>query len=337
MPGGTASRLERRDKGSTERYLIVAAMFLFSAVSYGRVAPQESNALLVLASIMSYFLAIYLYYGVARLALANQSTLLWTSGVLAVATGYLLGGTSELWLLLTGWGMILFGGVLTGRLTASGRPAGRIYLIAIFAVGVFAVVQLAPFWSFLMDKVRSVTASLLEDGRQSLLASGYGEDAIKGGLEDTQKMMNLLVRLVPALTVLAAIAQFSIGYFLFAYRLDRAHYPEGTLSPFVRWKMPFWVTPVLMIVILTRLLGPTSVHIVADNLIAFLCVFYCVTGLSLIESYLTKFHFSKLMKALFYIMLVFTQLIGFFAAALLGFIDSFADWRKIHQLSIAKE
>ncbi len=333
----TVTHPNRAGAGNIEQYLIVAAMFLFSFVSFGRFAPEQGTATLLLTSTLSYFLAIYLYYGVARLALANRNSLLWISGVLAVVTGYLLGGSSELWLLLTGWGMILFGGALSGRLTASGRRAGNVYLIAMIVVTLFAIMQLAPFWSFLMDRAKEVTASMINEWQKSLLASGSGANTVKELLDDAQRMVNLLIRLVPSMVVLAAVMQFSLGYLLFAYRLNPAQHPAGTLSSFRRWKVPFWVMPVLMVVILGRLFGPASVQLAADNCIAFLCVYYCISGLSLIEFYLTRYHFSRLMKVLFYIMLVFTQLIGFFAAALLGFIDSFADWRKIHQLSIVKE
>jgi hypothetical protein len=337
MTDVTVSHPRRAGAGNVEQYLIVGAMFLFSIVSFGRFSSEQGSVLLALASIVSYFLAIYLYYGVARLALTHRNNLLWISGVLAVVAGYLLGGSSELWPLLTGWGMILFGGALSGRLIASGRKSGNVYLIAMIVVALFAILQLAPFWSFLMDRVREVTTGLLQEGQKSMIASGEGAKAVKGLVEDTQRMINVLIRLVPSMTVLAAVMQFSLGYLLFAYRLDPAVHPAGTLASFRRWKVPFWVMPALMVVILGRMFGPDNVKLAADNCIAFFCVFYCVCGLSLIEYYLSKYHFSRLMKVLFYIMLVFTQLIGFFAAALLGFVDSFADWRKIHRLSIVKE
>ncbi len=58
-------------------------------------------------------------------------------------------------------------------------------------------------------------------------------------------------------------------------------------------------------------------------------IFYCLTGLALMEFLLRRLQLSRLMKILFYLFLFISQFVGFFAAALLGLIDSFADWRKV--------
>ena len=111
----------------------------------------------------------------------------------------------------------------------------------------------------------------------------------------------------------------------------------NTISPFVLWKMPFAVMVVLIVAILMRLLGSETLKLTADNIVAFLALFYSITGLALIEFYLRKFNFSTALKIIFYIVFFMSQFIGLFVAAFLGFVDSFVDWRKVQQLSLEKK
>ncbi|MFQ6008511.1 MAG: DUF2232 domain-containing protein, partial [Candidatus Zixiibacteriota bacterium] len=99
--------------------------------------------------------------------------------------------------------------------------------------------------------------------------------------------------------------------------------------PFIYWKVPFGLTLPLIITILMRLLGGEQLKIIADNVLVILSVYYCIAGLAFMEYHLRKLHLSRLMKVLFYILLFLTQLAGFFIAVLIGFIDSYADWRQI--------
>jgi uncharacterized protein YybS (DUF2232 family) len=81
-------------------------------------------------------------------------------------------------------------------------------------------------------------------------------------------------------------------------------------------------------VVSLRLLGGESAKLVADNCILLLSITYAVGGLALMEFYMKRLGLSLLFRILFYIFLTLTWLIGFLVSAVLGFIDSFADWRR---------
>jgi uncharacterized protein YybS (DUF2232 family) len=83
------------------------------------------------------------------------------------------------------------------------------------------------------------------------------------------------------------------------------------------------------------LVGGETIQLVADNVLAILAVYYSIAGLTLIEYYMNKLSLPPLLRISFYLMLFVTQFFSFLAAAalfvtliLLGFVDSFADWRS---------
>jgi uncharacterized protein YybS (DUF2232 family) len=65
----------------------------------------------------------------------------------------------------------------------------------------------------------------------------------------------------------------------------------------------------------------------ADNCLIILALFYCVTGLALIEHAFRRMGLPKGMRFAAYLLLFLLQVAGFFMTALLGFVDSFVDWR----------
>ncbi|NOY89195.1 MAG: DUF2232 domain-containing protein [FCB group bacterium] len=320
-----------------EIYFIVPIMFIYTFLMYGKIDNNTGTLIIALMSTLTYFLAIYLFYGIAYMAYSKHTYLLWGSGVAAFVVGYLMTGLSEIWTLLMSWSMILFAGAIIGRLTLTGKSYQKIYLIGLLAVSVFSLGLFSPIWHDLLITATQKSTEMINEVRQSLQAMGYSADAIRESTDSTIKMFHALIRLIPALMILSVVVQFSLGFIIFIYRINKNNLQTQKLAPFIHWKIPFGVTPLLMVAILLRIFGSATYALVADNVIAFLAFFYAITGLALMEFYLEKFNFSKFMRVLFYVMFFFTQLIGLFVAALIGFIDSFADWRKSQPLNLAKE
>ena len=83
-----------------------------------------------------------------------------------------------------------------------------------------------------------------------------------------------------------------------------------------------------------RLLGGESMKIVADNLLIGVGVIYLIMGMALIESFMRRTHFGWVGRLFVYVALFLAQIIGLLVVALLGFIDSYVDWRARPQRSI---
>jgi uncharacterized protein YybS (DUF2232 family) len=231
--------------------------------------------------------------------------------------------------------MILFGGVITGRMMADDKPVGRVYTLAGLAVAAFFTAQFSSLWGPLMAKMTEDLPAILTRMETLYGSLGVGVEAAQDALAQSEKMFRAMTRVFPALTVMGAIAQFSLGFLAFSYVMGRRYPLKRLWIPFSNWRAPFAVTPLLAVAIVTRLVGNETLQLVADNVLAILAVYYSIAGLALIEYYMNKLSLSPLLRISFYLMLFVTQFWSFLAAAalfgtliLLGFVDGFADWRK---------
>lgn len=313
--------------------MIVAAMFFFSIVSFSKPAGFNPGTIFGLG-LVTYFVTVYLFRGIARLAYNRETYLLWTGLVLAIATGYVLAGLTNTWHLLCAWSMLAIAGVITGRLNSKGFNQMKIYAIGAVVVALFGVLQYMELWPDLITVATQNVTEVTDEMLQSLPELGYTEEQTGESIETLRQGMMIFIRLMPAFMVTGLLLQFSIGYIWFLKNLDRQEGFMRRLSPYLDWKMPFWLAPILIVVIISRLFGGEVTRLIADNVLAGLSVYYCVTGLAVVEFFLKRSKFSGWMKVLFYILLFLTQLIGYFAAVLIGFIDSFTDWRKVEARAV---
>ena len=137
------------------------------------------------------------------------------------------------------------------------------------------------------------------------------------------------VRLAPASTIISGIVQLSLGLLWLIWRMGQAEPARGEVRRFTFWKVPFALTPVTGIAVLARLLGNEQIQLIADNALLVLAIFYSVCGLALMEFILHRFKVSLFVRILFYLLLFLTQVAGLLVMVLLGFVDSFLDWRKV--------
>lgn len=328
---------ENKKNSNLMSYSIALAMIIFTLLSFGVINDNTDLGIVMFLNILLYFLVIFLYFGIALLAYNHRNNLLWSAGIAAFVIGYLFSGMNNLWQLLTGWSMILFASAIVGRLTFKKTTQLKVYIISMAAVMFFAISLYSPLWSAFMELAGDWSLTFFEDNRQALIAMGYSASEVAESISNIKKVTATVIYLIPSLTVMGAVMQFSIGYVAFLYYLDKKHPEQKRLAPFTHWKVPFAVIPVLLTALVIRFVGSDFVTQIADNVIAIIALYYSITGLSLIEFYIQKFRISRILKIIFYISLFFTQFVGFFAAALLGFIDCFANWRKVKQLGFEKE
>lgn len=285
----------------------------------------------------TYLLSLYLYFGIARLVYLEQNYLLLTAVVASIAIVSVGSGVARMVPGLIACGTVLVAGTAVGRLTRVGVPQQKVYLAGLLIVAVFAVWQFQPLWKPIMTEAPYFVDEQLEKQVAAAVSMGYGADALRSSAESARNLMAGVIRLIPVMTVLSAVMTFTLGYLIFGFVVGNETYNRIRVAPFAHWKMPLWLMPVFMAVIVTRLLGSGTLVLAADNIIAFMAFYYAITGLALAEFFMRKFHFTRFMRVMLYIMLLFTHLYGMILTALLGFIDSYADWRKIQQLSLARQ
>ena len=233
--------------------------------------------------------------------------------------------------------MILFTGTIVGRLTLKRTDQKKVFFASVITIIVFALAKFYPQLINYVEASNEFVKSLIADIEVYLATGNYSTSESAQVMDSARKVFHMMGRVMPALIVLNVIMQFAFGYLVFIYVTGRYELKQQLIAPFKYWKMPYMAMLFLLVAIPMRIFGVEPFIIIADNIIAFLTVFYSVTGLALIEFYLRAFKLSRLMRILFYLMIFFSQMIGLLAAALLGFIDSFTNWRNAGLLSFSKE
>ncbi len=287
---------------------------------FGFAAEQTVTAATLAQATVAYVAAVFAYHAVMRLTFEEKFRTLGASVAVAAIVAMGATGADSLWLIALTLGVVVVSGLICGRLAKRGWRFDRAYIVGLLAALVFFAVQYAPYWPELMANAREAANTALQ--QFGAASAGSSED-----LGNVPRVFNAVVRLTPAFTIMSGALQFSLGFLLFAFVVSRKYPWVGTI-PFTRWQAPFAATPLLAGLILLRFFGTETLVLVADNALFCLSLYYCVAGLAVIEYHLDKLMLGGLMKTFFYILLFFTGLIGFAAAALLGFADSFFEWRK---------
>ncbi len=327
-PATGSTEVRRPSPEYARRYVIVAAMMLFSPLAYSGVGTRLGDGVTLLVNTAVFFLCMYVYYGIAILAYHKRTYLLLGAALAAVIVTCLAVSQVSLRVLLTGWGMLLLAGIASGRMTRSGFPATFAYGAGAVAVIALFAAQSWPMWSEFLNSAPEFSQTVGEQTRQFLIGLGYSNSAVEENVHQMLRFFDLMLHFFPSLSIMAALLQFSVGYLAFVNRVSRCDPSRHCVVPFTLWKVPFGLTPVLLAIVLVRLLSPEQLRMMADNALLILAVYYSIAGLALVEYFLKRLRVSRLMKAFVYLLLFLTQLVGFLAVALVGFADSFADWRK---------
>ncbi len=277
----------------------------------------------------AYLLAIYLFYGIARLAYQSRYVWLTIGAVGGTAAGVIAAPDGELWFALAGWFAVLITAIVAGKLLEARRKLFSVFVVGTILLTVLTFIAWLPTWQEVHSVGAKVGDEMVSEFEQSLTGQGYSPEQVEQ-LRDTYRLLvRLSVRLAPASTIISGIVQFSLGLLWLIWRMGQAEPARGEVRRFTFWKVPFALTPVTGIAVLARLLGNEQIQLIADNALLVLAIFYSVCGLALMEFILHRFKVSLFVRILFYLLLFLTQVAGLLVMVLLGFVDSFLDWRKV--------
>jgi hypothetical protein len=320
--------------GWSYRLGVPIALVAFAALMFGGVDRQPGSAGALLWSVAVYALTVYLYFGLSALVFAGQWP--YVIGGLAIALGLSVGSATDesLWIWTTTWLMMIGATVTTGYLVRTGRPFSTVFAVGALIVIGFSLLQVAPIYPALAESIRGWSDGWLEDVRSQLLASGTTTEMVEEYVNAFRKVLNLLVRLLPCGFVMGAAMQYGLGYAWFSRKVIAPSGQSAVVPAFMTWKAPFVLAIPVLIGSALRLFGGESIELIADNLLAALAIVYAITGMALVEHFLRGVRIGVLGRTLVYVMLFFTQVLGFLIVAMLGFIDSYFDWRGRAQRAI---
>lgn len=300
-------------------------MLLFSAAKYANL--QSSFPVILFAQAVGYLLAIFLYYGIARLIFGGHNTPIWIGFVGAVVLGYLLTGRNEVWKLMCEWSMLFGASVTVGALARRRASSGMFYGAGLAVIVAFSLLWIVPQWGDLSRAMQLVAERAVDDLRRSGVASVLGASGAEYE-ESVREFMNLMSRFLPALIGMGAVTQYSIGTLMFERQYAVATNRCSLIDSFTHWRLPRTVTVALLIALGLRFVTHGTAQMATDNVLAAASPFYCAVGLGLFEYYLQLFRFHWALKLIFYLALIPTGITGYFVMVLFGLITSLYDWRK---------
>lgn len=303
-------------------------MVVYCLLMYGRPLSSAFGFFALLGGATAYALSMYLHYAVAYESWLSHNRLLWLLAATAFVVGYVSSGYASLWIILTSWCSIVVAAFLAGRMTAGERTPLAAYAAGVSAVVVFITLQYMPLWPQIMSNATAAADTAVAEMKTLIGTFGVNADVHPEDFERTRRVFRAFIRLVPASTVLGALVPYTVGYLLFVRAVDKRDSSRQRSAPFVRWRIPFAVTPVLVLAMIMRLLGGEALTLIADNVLFCLSVFYSVAGLALIEFYLQRLRIPPVLRILVYVGLFLAHVVSYFLTIVVGFIDSFADWRK---------
>jgi hypothetical protein len=316
------------------RYGVPAALVLYSLLAFWLSGFQQTVGTAILLTVGVYVTTIFLYAGVPSLVFWSQRKTLAAGIVAAVGMSVLWIGQSSPWIWISTWLMLLGSTIVTGYLAGAGHRFSKVYAAGLLIVLVTSLVRFLPLYPEVAEMARNSVDGIMGDVRMQLTVGGYAPDLIDEYVGAFRTVLNAMIRLMPCGFVLGALMQYSLGYIWFSHRTVATSGKPAVVPSFATWRAPFELAVAVVVASAMRILGNDAVKLVADNLLVGLGVVYAITGMALIESFLRKVHVGWLGRVFVYIALFLAQIVGLLVVALLGFIDSYVDWRARAQRSV---
>jgi hypothetical protein len=318
----------------TSGWLAAATLVVYPLLKYGVAFRVPLSVLTLLAVVAAYVLVIYLIRSISGAVYYGGLWPILAAGAVALVAGWMVCHPSQRFMMVCEMVMITGTGAVVGTRVRAGDSGSRVYLYGTLVVIAGGIAMYAAQWGQLMAIFASAGKEAVDSVTQNLTAFGYHPEAAKAYAGQMNSIVEVMARLVPSATIINMVAQFSIGFVWFLSRGVSAERSAVLLAPLTRWRVPFGLIALVIAAALGRLLGGELVVLIADNLFLGLSVCYCVGGLALAAHVLIRLNLPLVVRVLFYIAMLLTGVIGYMLIVLLGFVDSFADWRKLSSQSI---
>lgn len=313
---------------------VPVALVLFALLMFGLAGSRQMMGVNLLVTAGVYLLTVFLYAGIPALVFTAQWKYLAVGIVGAIGLSLSWMGQNSQWIWITTWIMLFGAAIMTGTLARAGKSAGVVFSAGALIVLVMSFAQFVPIYSEMSELARGSVEGILGDVRVQLAVGGYAPEQVDEYVNAFRQLLNTLIRLMPCGFILGATMQYALGFVWFSHRVVAPAGRRAVVPSFATWKAPFGLAVVVVIGSLLRILGNEPMKLVADNLLVGAGVIYVIVGMSLIESFLRKVHVGWLGRLFVYVALFLAQIVGLLVVALLGFIDSYVDWRARAQRSV---
>lgn len=251
-------------------------------------------------------------------------------GVLAIAFMLLLIFAAEELAFIYGVFAVMAGLLLT----LLGRIRALEYLVGSVAIAMLSVTAGLSYyffgsWAAMFQDLRSGLAQQIESAVQMQEKMGLPQDSVTMLKEQAPQIVDMMIRLLPALLLLsfAFVVLINILYL-------RRRFPERRGDwfslPFLReWKAPEpLVWGLIACGFVVFLYGSGLLGAVALNLLLVLGACYFAQGLAVIAYFFNKNNVPRFLRGLTYVLIIFQQIFTLLVVGL-GLFDLWGDFRRL--------
>lgn len=313
--------------------------FAWAGLGFAIPGVTENLMAALLSASLSYCLAIYLYFVVIEQVSRNLRRPTVVASLIALSVGLPLVSSEMATHVTFEVARLFVAGAVAGWLLFRKRNLLTAYLVGFGCLALLSVVEYWPLWIEWIAGIDDFSDKMVTIMESNVALEGVSEEMRFQMLNNFRASVEIVARLAPALMVMSTVTQLSAGFLAFLYWTTPAGAATRTSLRFTSWKIPYQVAAVVIIASAVRLLSSGSIQIAADNLIFILAVYYSVAGLALTEWLLRRLKLALWFRIIFYLFMFLTGALGFAIVAILGFIDSFKDWRNtsVADLSLKNE
>jgi uncharacterized protein YybS (DUF2232 family) len=234
-----------------------------------------------------------------------------------------------------GFGELLLMGVILSILRARGVTAPRAIILTVAALGFIALVYLGGEAAYLklspQELLARKTREVMEIFKQFLESGGAAPLPLGDSPEELESMLQ---RLLPGLVVanLGLVAWINVvAVRQLAFALGWAQ-PDD--HPLYYWSLPEWLIFVALAGGFLLLVPVTGVRLFGLNLLIILGVLYFSQGVAVVAAWFHRFAVPRVFRMVVYLLLFINPLV--FLVALLGLMDLWFDFRRLHRTDEAK-
>lgn len=161
---------------------------------------------------------------------------------------------------------------------------------------------------------------------------GMGAEQLEQMRASLESTMQIASMIIPAAIIMSSVFLAYINYVLTVQVLRRIGYKIEPLKPLKEFRLPkSFLMGTLVIIILTILMSYVQVvdyNTLVANVFLIFQLIYLIQGLAVASHFMESFGIGKVLKIVIIVFVILNQM-GLLILAMIGFMDSFINFRKL--------
>lgn len=261
-------------------------------------------------------------------ALASYPAVMYSSGrktaymlaVLSSLIGVSLYGPAALFSMVFS---VVVPGLILGAAMLSGMRPGRAIALAF--------IPTAAILALIMINKSSLESGMTLALEEAVIQAGQFPGAIQNIeqiRESLVKFARVMFDLLPSLVMLSGLFNVFLAYLISSRILNRYGFDVKQMAKFTGWRPGYYLVGVFLLGLFLTVVRISGSEYVGWNIMAFTGVIYFISGLAVVEGFLTVSRIPLFFKLLFYAGVGFAHIFSLVVIAGVGLFDSWFNFRS---------